>query len=255
MMKNINRKQTFRMVTEWKSLMLYIIPLAVVTLVCAFSFLIFDPVTYSALVEENSVVEWLTFIFLFLASIFFLLGFFKYRNIYFLLLSLIFIFGAFEEISWGQRVFGFDTPEMIRERNVQQELNLHNLEVFNSSTFQGDEKSFLMKLLDANNIFKIFALLYCFFVPLLLYVFEPLNEFLKKIRLPVPPLAIGIFIFINLCILYFHKFFINPGPTANITNYYTEMWEMMGSMTFLTASVYFLIGNDRANQTAKQKSD
>jgi hypothetical protein len=35
------------------------------------------------------------------------------RNIFFLLLALVFLFGAGEEISWGQRIFGFETPESI----------------------------------------------------------------------------------------------------------------------------------------------
>jgi hypothetical protein len=41
--------------------------------------------------------------------------------------SLAFLFGAGEEVSWGQRIFGIETPEYIAERNVQGELTLHNL--------------------------------------------------------------------------------------------------------------------------------
>lgn len=37
------------------------------------------------------------------------------------------IFGAGEEISWGQRVFGFQTGETMKALNYQQETNLHNL--------------------------------------------------------------------------------------------------------------------------------
>ncbi len=32
-----------------------------------------------------------------------------------------------EEISWGQRLLGFETPEAFKEINVQDEFNLHNL--------------------------------------------------------------------------------------------------------------------------------
>lgn len=35
---------------------------------------------------------------------------------------------AGEEISWGQRIFGFETPEKIAEKNTQNEFNLHNQE-------------------------------------------------------------------------------------------------------------------------------
>jgi hypothetical protein len=40
-----------------------------------------------------------------------------------------FVIGG-EEISWGQRIFGWSTPEVFKDTNVQDETNLHN--VFNS---------------------------------------------------------------------------------------------------------------------------
>ena len=41
--------------------------------------------------------------------------------------ALVFVFVAMEEISWGQRVFGIETPSFLRNLNVQGETNLHNL--------------------------------------------------------------------------------------------------------------------------------
>ncbi|MBX7166766.1 MAG: hypothetical protein K1X74_10510 [Pirellulales bacterium] len=41
---------------------------------------------------------------------------------------LLLMFG--EEISWGQRVLGFATPEWARKGNIQREFNLHNLRFF-----------------------------------------------------------------------------------------------------------------------------
>lgn len=40
------------------------------------------------------------------------------------------VFTAGEEISWGQRIFHFDTPSFIERQNVQKELTIHNLEGF-----------------------------------------------------------------------------------------------------------------------------
>lgn len=37
------------------------------------------------------------------------------------------LFGAFEEISWGQRVFGWHSPDWFLRHNAQDETNLHNL--------------------------------------------------------------------------------------------------------------------------------
>jgi hypothetical protein len=41
--------------------------------------------------------------------------------------ALIGIFLAGEEISWGQRIFGIATPEVIAEDSTQDEINIHNL--------------------------------------------------------------------------------------------------------------------------------
>lgn len=44
-------------------------------------------------------------------------------------LGLFFFLCAAEEISWGQRVIGFETPDSIRSQNEQDEFNLHNLDL------------------------------------------------------------------------------------------------------------------------------
>ena len=52
----------------------------------------------------------------------------KYRNLLslvYLFLILVFFLNAMEEISWGQRIFGWSTPQSF-EGNVQDETNLHN---------------------------------------------------------------------------------------------------------------------------------
>ena len=41
--------------------------------------------------------------------------------------ALIAFFCAGEEISWGQRIFGLATPEIIAEDSTQDEINIHNL--------------------------------------------------------------------------------------------------------------------------------
>ena len=45
------------------------------------------------------------------------------------LYALLFVFAAGEEISWGQRIFGWGTPEFFAENNYQNETSLHNLTV------------------------------------------------------------------------------------------------------------------------------
>ena len=51
----------------------------------------------------------------------------RLRGIAYVALTLGFVFIAGEEISWGQRIFGFAGPEALLENNLQSEANLHNL--------------------------------------------------------------------------------------------------------------------------------
>jgi hypothetical protein len=45
----------------------------------------------------------------------------------YVLLTLATFFIAGEEISWGQRIFGWQTPEGLKEINAQQEISVHNI--------------------------------------------------------------------------------------------------------------------------------
>jgi len=49
------------------------------------------------------------------------------RNPWYLLIASLFLFVGLEEISWGQRIFGWTTPDWFSGLNVQGETNFHNL--------------------------------------------------------------------------------------------------------------------------------
>lgn len=53
-------------------------------------------------------------------------------SIYFCL-TLLFLFVGLEEISWGQRLIGFSTPEFFETNNVQSEFTFHNLSFFHQN--------------------------------------------------------------------------------------------------------------------------
>ncbi len=87
-------------------------------------------------VMEDGLIEWLTVIALAAgASISFRrLVLLRSEKTYLFLgflgaCSLVFLFGAGEEISWGQRIFNLETPEGLKSINAQGELNLHNIRV------------------------------------------------------------------------------------------------------------------------------
>jgi len=82
---------------------------------------------------EDRIVEWITFFGFLGASLtaFYTLRFVKKMKrtalAYILMTGFLFFVCAGEEISWGQRLFGFETPENMVEMNEQGEFNLHNL--------------------------------------------------------------------------------------------------------------------------------
>jgi hypothetical protein len=182
---------------EIKKLKFYIIPVFLLITGTYLFFNIVDKETGWHYCEEDGLVEWGTCIFYFLSSLFFLFTFRKTKNIYILLLSLVMFFGAGEEISWGQRIFGFKTPETVKKDNVQGEFNVHNLEIFNALDMNQKEKHGLAKLTDLNFLFKVFNLIFGIAVPLCIFHFNKISTFCRKMKIPVPPISLGIFFLLS----------------------------------------------------------
>jgi len=101
-------------------------------------FLIFgDKSLLYKITKEDGIIEYLGAFFLFLTSLLlFLTCFFylrknnktRYQKIIFIFFALAFFLAAGEEISWGQRVFDFKTPQYLKTINDQNEINLHNID-------------------------------------------------------------------------------------------------------------------------------
>ncbi|MHC6594069.1 hypothetical protein [Arthrobacter sp. C152] len=89
---------------------------------------------YLWLVDEDHPIEWTQFACL-VAAIFFLafLAFRLYRRgqkgmaVLYAVIAVGVVFLAGEEISWGQRIFGWQTPAGMESINRQDETNLHNI--------------------------------------------------------------------------------------------------------------------------------
>ncbi len=82
---------------------------------------------------EDGAIEWFTVVALLIAMVISarrVIVLRREKGIAFLvmtsLLTLFCLFGAGEEISWGQRIFGLETPEYFSERNAQGEIGFHN---------------------------------------------------------------------------------------------------------------------------------
>lgn len=106
------------------------------------------------------------------------------RPRWFLVLLAIALFVMFgEEISWGQRVFGFATPEWFEQSNIQAEFNLHNLRVFHPQ-LEGN----WLKL-----AWLLGSLFYLGILPPIARLVPPLQRWLDRWGLPLAtwPLSLG----------------------------------------------------------------
>jgi hypothetical protein len=169
--------------------------------------------TFLNITKEDGVFEYLTAIFFFMTAIGFLVLFFskkhfksesdsqyfynRKRKYFFLLMAVVFIFGAGEEISWGQRLIGFETPAKMHELNVQEEFNFHNLEIFNIKSKEGIRKTGLAKLFTMKQLFLGSFLVYLILVPILTNRFEYLRKLFTKLFIPIPDIWIGIIFILN----------------------------------------------------------
>lgn len=134
-------------------------------------------------VREDGPVEWLTVLALMLGAITCFVRCFKLkkqRSLIFLLalfgLGCLFIFGAGEEISWGQRIFGINSPHFFIEHNSQQELNVHNLILSGVKI----NKLFFGTLLG------IAVATYLLILPFMYKKGMFINDWVNKLAIPVP---------------------------------------------------------------------
>lgn len=172
------------------------------------------------LIKEDGLFEYAQAGFYLISAIFAFLifGLFKKTGqikmtILYFLVSLVLFFTAGEEISWGQRILGLETPQLLQEINVQNEITIHNIPFFHEKQYPvyallgiyGSfswllHKSFLKKRLGKLlNFFTPPRFLFLFFFPIFLYntyyvysigSYHAWSEFLESM------LALGIFVFI-----------------------------------------------------------
>lgn len=151
-------------------------------LVAYFVFLLWQPDLHARLLQgEDRGVEWLTFAGFVLAWVCGILALRWYRRMsrpqaaYIAALSLFFFVCAGEEISWGQRLLGIELPELIKQANEQQELNLHNLK---------------LQYIHPKDIFSIFMKLFGIILPLALFKWNRFDDSPARRFLPPPMMAI-----------------------------------------------------------------
>ena len=89
------------------------------------------PSTFEALAKEDDWVESLTAVWFLLAGlVLFVTALVErsfFRRCVYILGGMAMMFAAGEEISWGQRIFGFATPDLLMRLNEQEEFTVHNI--------------------------------------------------------------------------------------------------------------------------------
>ena len=107
------------------------LPLLLTLSLCLLALL--DRSTFYLLMQEDGWAEWATFVAFMIGA--FVGGRLAFRmpsndilaRLFTVGLAAFCLFVAGEEISWGQRLFAFEPPEVFLKHNYQQEANLHNL--------------------------------------------------------------------------------------------------------------------------------
>lgn len=196
---------------------------------------------------EDGIIEYLSSLFFFLAAIMSFYHFFtvksgksKYllntgRNYLILLLGLFFLFCAGEEISWGQRILGMETPEFMERENAQKEFNFHNLYMFQGTDKGMNLKSGITYWLTGHKLFAYFWVTFCLLIPLASYVFSKFRDFLKRIFFPVMPVWIGGLFLVNHFVSKVCEgmnLFSRPTPIV-------ENKETLFAFLFFVSTIYF----------------
>ncbi len=181
---------------------------------------------------EDGIVEWVSFFAWLIAAVLYtrygcaaLRHGRGFRSFWALGLVLITLVAAGEEISWGQRVLGYSTPEAIESVNLQSEMNLHNLKWLDVRSESGERKTGLSRWLTFNRLGTFLWLSYLVFLPVG-YIFNyQFRRACNTLELPVLTLNIAVLAVVSYLIFAAlnEVRFLSPGRTlASPLNEYKE---------------------------------
>lgn len=131
--------------------------------------------------REDGFVEWSTCLALLSASLFALFVCLRRARgrpavLTWALIAAACFFGSMEEISWGQRIFGIESPGWFKVHNAQQETNIHNLVVGNVK----------LNRLVFGKILGLVMFLYFLGLPAGFRLAPRLRRLLSRLAFPVP---------------------------------------------------------------------
>lgn len=157
------------------------------------------------------------------------------RNIIFLLIGILFIIFAGEEISWGQRIFDFTTPEFWSLLNRQGEITLHNLNFWEALDTSGNLKHGINRLFSSVAFYTYFWFALCIIIPILNRSWSKANHFFREAGIPLIHIFYGVLFLLNYIVFEFiEKVSIELRPVG-------EVKETNFALLYLAASISIIV--------------
>lgn len=203
-------------------------------------YLFLDEETVIKLGREDGLFEYFTALLFLITSILFLIIFFNRKKIIHLLMALVFFIGMGEEVSWGQRIFNYQSPEYFKENNIQNEFNFHNLKIFDSQEEGGFYKKGLSYYLSTNFLYKLFWLVYGVVLPIMYLLSSLVKHIIDRIDLLVPPFILGIiFLFNWLLFKMISSFLLSVDSSPSYYYAGIEISEFCSALVFMIIGAYY----------------
>ncbi len=211
--------------------------------------------TISKLGKEDGFFEYLTAALFFTTSILFFLLNQRKRKMIIMIFSFVMFVGAGEEISWGQRIFHFQTPESLSRVNVQKEFTLHNIYLFDGADIEGNPRRGWSRLFHIDFLFRMFIMVFGILLPISVFYCKFTSKIAQKLKVPVPPLLIGIFFLINwLTFRILLSHFLLTGMQYQYYDTIPEIFECGSAFILMVIAIYFIkrINTDFLGKDIKQ---
>lgn len=131
-----------------------------------------------------------------------------------------FVFVAGEEISWGQRIFGINTPDVLNQINEQRELTLHNIAGLHSS----------------NRMLGVLVqLALSVALPIICLLRESARNWCRRIHWPVAPLGAALAVGVGIALMAYPRFVL-----CTIIPTFDEIGEMILGVAMLSFAIDWL---------------
>jgi len=220
--------------SEKKKYIVYVVLMTLIIVSCYIVFFIFSEEVIRTKTKEDGLFENIGALCLFITSLLFVMAFFRQeggadfllfkvnRNYWLLILAFFFLLGSGEEISWGQRIFGWETPEGYSQVNRQNETNLHNLKPFRG-------------MFSPNHLFTYFWMSFCVIIPIVDSISLPFSKLIGRTGFPLVPLRLGLFFLIG----YIPSLVLKATAKDTLIHSVTEVKETCLSILFVFIGIYF----------------